>query len=52
MSQRSPDKTRNVISEPEIENRQAVRNSDAQPGFVKELQLSSEEQEEQAEESN
>jgi type IV secretion system protein VirD4 len=49
--QKPPDKTRNVISKPEIENRQPGRSSDVQPGFVEELRLSSEEQE-HAEESN
>src|SRR5277367_4282681 len=39
--QRPPDKTRNVISKPEIENRQPERSSEVQPGFVEELQLSS-----------
>jgi type IV secretion system protein VirD4 len=49
--QKPPDKTRNVISQPEIEKCPPERSSDVQPGFVEELQLSSEEQE-HAEESH
>jgi hypothetical protein len=49
--QKAADKTRNVISQPEIENGQPEQSSDVQPGFAEELQLSSEEQE-HAEESN